>query len=73
MIIQTETTIKGGMPIRIEANVLELEPHIGSEIDQVDLFWFNTGKPTTEQFTASLTDDDWNLVRDAVWNAYNSR
>ncbi len=68
--VHTKVTIKGGMPILVEATVLELEPHIGSEIDQVDLFWFNTGKPTTEQFTASLTEDDWNAVYDAVYAAH---
>ncbi len=71
--IHTEAKIKGGMPILVEATVLELELHIGSEIDQIDLLWPNTNQRTTERFDASLSNDDWNLVRDAVWNAYNSR
>lgn len=67
MTIHTEATIKGGMPIRIEAEVL------GHDVECVDLYWPNTGKPTTEQFTASLTDDDWNAVYDAVHAAHEAR
>jgi hypothetical protein len=68
--IHTEARIKGGMPILIEAHVVEYEPHVGADIECVDLCWANTGAATTEAFTASLTDDDWNSVYDAIWEAW---
>jgi hypothetical protein len=70
MMIHTEARVKGGMPILVEASVLTADDR---EIECVDLFWFNTGKPITRKFDASLTADDWSTINEAVWEAYNSR
>ncbi len=67
MTIHTEARIKGGMPILIEAEVL------GRDVECVDLSWPNTGEPTTQAFIASLSDDDWNIVYDAVHAAHEAR
>lgn len=71
--IHTEARIKSGMPIKIEASVLNHEPHVGAEIEYIDLFWPNTGERVSRKFDDSLTKEDWELVDAAIWEAYEAR
>jgi hypothetical protein len=58
--LQVETTVKGGMPVTVTAN-------LGDGVyENITIRWSKSGKPVTAKFEASLTKADWETILDSL-------
>ena len=61
-------TVKGGMPVHVEGAVNRYREDWGYDIyvEIEAVCWSNTGNPVTKNFENSLTDRDWDSIREAL-------
>lgn len=64
--------VKGGMPVEVEGHAYEdfvgvgYHGHIETFVEVEAVCWYNTGKPVSANFEASLSSDDWDAITAAI-------
>ena len=58
--------VKGGMPLEAEG-VYSWDDSVGwAGVEDIVLYWSNTGKPVSKGFADSLSASDWDNVAEAL-------
>lgn len=60
----TETTVKGGMPVAVTGTVNSDEQ--GTWVEDITVCWPKSWKPVTDRFLDSLSETDWDDIADAL-------
>ena len=66
--VSIDTTVKGGLPVIIEAEVFYDRLDAEYYIDEMTVFWAN-GKRVTDTVHDSIPQNDWDRIEDEIMRA----